>query len=244
MPASAAPLYFRIQETLRTEIMAGRSPPGFRLPSETELARTFATTRTTVRQALARLMSEGLIVRRMGSGTFVADRRIEGHIEAQRPQSFEEQMQVAGGQVSFKLLEFTGLPATAAMSAGLGLAEGDPVYRLLRLRLVDGEIIGLEDRQMVARVGTAIPAAALTSQSAVRMVENALGTALGGMDVAVGAVAANASVARLLGMRNGRPVLTRTHTFFDQDGRPVLSGEFVYRGDKYRFVYGFGRRHV
>ena len=180
----------------------------------------------------------------MGSGTFVADRQIEGHIEAQRPQSFEEQMQVAGGQVSFKLLEFTGLPATAAMSAGLGLAEGDPVYRLLRLRLVDGEIIGLEDRQMVARVGTAIPAAALTSQSAVRMVENALGTALGGMDVAVGAVAANASVARLLGMRNGRPVLTRTHTFFDQDGRPVLSGESVYRGDKYRFVYGFGRRHV
>lgn len=222
--------------------MAGRSPPGVRLPSETELARTFATTRTTVRQALARLMTDGLIVRRMGSGTFVADRRIEGHIEAQRPQSFEEQMREAGGQVSFKLLEFTGLPATADIANSLGVVEGDPVYRLRRLRLVDGEIIGLEDRLMVARVGTAIPAAALTSQSAVRMVENALGTPLGGMDVAVGAVAASASVARLLGVSNGRPVLTRAHTFFDQDGRAVLSGESIYRGDKYRFVYGFGRR--
>ena len=242
MPGTTVPLYSRIQETLRSEIVAGRSPPGGRLPSETELAKTFSTTRTTVRQALARLTSEGLIVRRMGSGTFVADKRVEGHIEAQRPQSFEEQMQAAGGHVTFRLIGFEAMPATAQIAGELNIVQGELVYRLQRLRLVDGEIIGLEDRYMISWVGAAVSAAALTSQPAVGMVEAALGSLLGGMDVAVGAIAASSSTARLLKIRSGTPVLVRTHTFFDQNGTAVLIGQSIYRGDKYRFIYGFGRR--
>jgi DNA-binding GntR family transcriptional regulator len=33
----------------------------------------------------------------------------------------------------------------------------------------------------------------------------------------------------------------RSHIFFDQAGRPILAGESVYRGDKYRFTYRFGK---
>src|SRR5215813_5491042 len=90
--SSTAPLYFRIQEMLRSQIVAGKLSEGTPLPSESELAETYGTTRGTVRQALAQLTFEGLIVRRVGLGTFVGGRRHESRIETQRVRSFEEQM--------------------------------------------------------------------------------------------------------------------------------------------------------
>ena len=61
------------------------------------------------------------------------------------------------------------------------------------------------------------------------------------MTVSVGAMAAPADIARELAIRRGSPVLVRSHTFFDQHSRPVLTGDSVYRGDKYRFTYRYGQ---
>ena len=235
------PLYFRIQEMLRTQISSGRLAPGHRLPSETELAESFETTRTTVRQALARLTFEGLILRRIGLGTFVASRPVESRIDAERVRSFEEQMEETGVHVSFRLLGFDLEHASASVAAALAIPVGAGIYRLRRLRLVENEVIGLEDRAMAERIGGAIPAAALVTRPATRIVESALGTPLGGMTVSVGAMAAPADIARELEIRRGSPVLVRSHTFFDQSGRPVLTGDSIYRGDKYRFTYRYGQ---
>jgi GntR family transcriptional regulator len=241
MGLQAAPLYYRIQESLRAQIAAGQLSEGARLPSESELAEKFGTTRGTVRQAMAQLTFEGLIVRRMGLGTFVASRPIESRIEAERPRSFEEQMQESGAQVGFRLIGFDAEAASAVVAAALRLEQGSLIYRLRRLRLVEGEVIGFEDRSMLQRIGAGIPASALATQSAVAIGELALGTPLGGMTVSVGAMAAQGEVAHHLGVRSGSPALVRSHIFFDQAGRPILAGESVYRGDKYRFTYRFGK---
>jgi GntR family transcriptional regulator len=235
------PLYYRIQEMLRGEIGSGRLKTGERLPSETELAERFGTTRTTVRQALARLTFEGLIARRIGLGTFVASPSVESEIAAQPVRSFEEQMERRGLHVTFRVLAFNVERAGAAIAKALQVTADTPVFRLRRLRLVEGEIIGLEDRVMLERIGSAIPASALVGRPATAIVEAALGTPLGGMGVSVSAAAAGAEVARMLGVRRGSPVLVRSHTFHDQDGRAVLVGESIYRGDKYHFTYRYGR---
>ncbi len=240
MPVQAAPLYLRIQESLRTQIASGRLGEGDRLPSESELAEKFETTRGTVRQAMAQLSFEGIIVRRMGLGTFVAGQQVESRIEAERPQSFEEQMEQMGKRVRFRLLAFDAEPASGSAATALRLARGAPIYRLRRLRLVDGEAIGLEDRSMLERIGAALPASALTARSAVAMAELALGTPLGGMTVSVGAIAARGEIARQLDIRSASPVLVRSHIFYDQAGEPILAGDSIYRGDKYRFTYRFG----
>ncbi len=241
MSVPAAPLYYRIQEMLRTQIASGRLGPGDRLPSESELADNFSTTRATVRQALARLTFEGLIARRVGLGTFVAAQPVQSRIDAERVRSFEEQMEEQGMHVTFQLLGFTVEPASSSVAAALALPLETPVFRLRRLRLVAKEVIGLEDRAMPERIGSAIPAAALVSSAATNIVEAALGTPLGGMRVSVGALAAPADLARELGVRRGSPVLVRDHVFYDRDGRPVLAGGSMYRGDKYRFSYQYGR---
>jgi DNA-binding GntR family transcriptional regulator len=237
----------RIQEMLRTQIATGRFAAGQQLPSETELAESFETTRTTVRQALAQLTFEGLITRRVGLGTFVASRPVESLIDAERVRSFEEQMEDIGAHVTFRLLSFGIERASPMLSATLGLAKSAEIYRLRRLRLVGGEVIGLEDRAMPERIGSAISASALITRPATRIVEAALGTPLGGMTVSVGAMAASAEIARELGIRRGSPVLLRSHILVDQQGRPALCGDSIYRGDKHRFTYRYGKnapRHV
>jgi DNA-binding GntR family transcriptional regulator len=241
MAVATPPLYVRIQELLRTQIASGRIAAGERLPSETELAERFSTTRMTVRQALAQLTFEGLIQRRVGLGTFVAEGPVESRIDAQRVPSFEEQMEETGVRVGFRLLGFDHEAASPAVAATLGLDADAPIYRLRRLRLVRGEVIGLEDRSMPERIGSAIPAGALLSRPATRIVEAVLGTPLGGMTVSVGALVASAQLARDLEVKRGSAVLVRSHTFYDQDGHPVLTGDSTYRGDKYRFTYRYGR---
>ena len=63
---SPVPFYFQLSELLEHEISVGRWDPGFRLPSESELCTHFGLSRTTIRQALARLEQEGLISKQGG----------------------------------------------------------------------------------------------------------------------------------------------------------------------------------
>ena len=63
-----------IYEQLFERIVVGEFPVNARLPSETELARRFGASRPVVREALARLRDDGLIVSRQGSGSYVKRR--------------------------------------------------------------------------------------------------------------------------------------------------------------------------
>jgi len=74
VPASAArPKYLQIVESLRSAIAAGQYRSGGRMPSEAELVRRFGVSRMTAVKAVQQLQQEGLLVRRAGSGTYVAE---------------------------------------------------------------------------------------------------------------------------------------------------------------------------
>jgi len=64
--------YREILEKLQEDISAGKYKPGQRLPSEAELVRRYGTSRMTVFRAMHELQSLGIVVRRVGSGTYVA----------------------------------------------------------------------------------------------------------------------------------------------------------------------------
>lgn len=68
------PIYARIKQHLLDRIASGELSPGDRLPSESELAEAFSTTRTTVRHALTQLVFEDVIVRQVGRGSYVTEK--------------------------------------------------------------------------------------------------------------------------------------------------------------------------
>ena len=74
---SAAANHRRVEQFVRDRIRSGELKPGDPIPPECQLAEQFRLSRTTVRQALSRLVYDGLIDRHRGRGSFVAEPRLE-----------------------------------------------------------------------------------------------------------------------------------------------------------------------
>lgn len=72
------PGYRRVKELLVQRITEGRMKPGERITSERSLAKSFGISRLTVSRAISELENDGILVRRRGSGTYVADWRSVG----------------------------------------------------------------------------------------------------------------------------------------------------------------------
>ncbi len=70
---SPLPIYWQLKNILKEKIERGEFKPGDRIPPEDELCKTFGISRTPIRQALAELVNEGLLLRRRGQGTFVSN---------------------------------------------------------------------------------------------------------------------------------------------------------------------------
>src|SRR3990170_4467927 len=121
---SFIPVYYRLEKFLREQILRGALKPGDAVPPESQLAQQFSTSRMTVRQALSRLVFEGLVVRHRGRGSFVAEPRLE-HTRAFM--SFEEEMEARGSKIALKLLDMRTIPAEGKVAKNLGLPPGTPV---------------------------------------------------------------------------------------------------------------------
>jgi GntR family transcriptional regulator len=73
-PAAGGTLYQQIVDRLRREVSEGRLKPGAALPSFRQLAEDLLVSVITVKRAYEELEREGVIYRRQGLGTFVAER--------------------------------------------------------------------------------------------------------------------------------------------------------------------------
>ncbi|TML70619.1 MAG: GntR family transcriptional regulator [Actinobacteria bacterium] len=135
---SPVPFYFQLSELLEHEILSGRWKAGLRLPSELDLCEHFGVSRTTVRQALARLEQEGLISRRKGHGTFVQESRPRSWLLQSSAGFFQEEETRTGRRVSSQVrrAERCVLPAWA--SDALGFEPESRGVTIDRVRSVDG----------------------------------------------------------------------------------------------------------
>jgi GntR family transcriptional regulator len=136
--ASPVPFYFQLAGILEEEIVTGRWEPGSRLPSEGELCNEYGLSRTTIRQALARLEQEGLISREKGRGTFVSSSRPRTWLIQSTEGFFHGEFLRAGRAVTSRIMriERCALPRWACDA--LSLPVGARGLVLERLRSVDG----------------------------------------------------------------------------------------------------------
>jgi len=125
-----------IAEELRRDIVNGGQAPGTRLPSEGELAGRFGVHRNTVRQAVAALAAEHLVVSRRGSGTFIADHAVLVHRIGARTR-LSESLGRRGRAVG-RLLESVTEPAPPADIVDRLVLGDSPGLRLETVAAVDG----------------------------------------------------------------------------------------------------------
>jgi GntR family phosphonate transport system transcriptional regulator len=137
-----------IAEELRREIIGGTRLPGTKLPPEGELAERFGVHRNTVRQAVAALAAEHLVVSRRGSGTFVAEHAVLVHRIGARTR-FSDSLG-GRGSASARLLESAVEPAPPAEVAERLALDGRPALRIETVRNVDGRPISRATHWFVA----------------------------------------------------------------------------------------------
>lgn len=140
---SDIPLYSQLVGIVKRNITAGTLCPGELLPSEAELCKTFNVSRSTVRQAIGSLEAEGLVVRKQGRGTFVAEPKMRRKTE--NVYSFTSEISSMGLTPSSTLIDFEIISPTPDIMKVLELTAPDSsVYRFTRIRNVNGEPLILE----------------------------------------------------------------------------------------------------
>lgn len=146
--SSPLPFYRQVSQSVFDRIHAGEWAWGERLPSESELCEAYQVSRITIRQALALLVQDGLVVRSRGKGTFV-----RGPFLTAAPRSvssFTAELRDLGMKAGSRILKVQTATAREEVAAEMGLAVGRPVVRIRRLRTADGRPIGIQDTLLVA----------------------------------------------------------------------------------------------
>lgn len=229
--SSPVPLYFQIAESLKRSITDGRLKPGERLDNELELTQVLGVSRPTVRQAVQRLVDEGLVVRRRGVGTVVVTPRI---LRSVALTSLYDDLAATGRQPETSVLAVTEAAADAEVAAALALAAGAKVLVVERLRLADGSPLALLHNYLPAGLLPGDPAEGLAKAGLYELLRRQ-GIELQAGEQVIGARKATAHEADLLGAARGATVLTMTRTTVDQTGKPVEHGTHAYLADRYSF---------
>ncbi|MDW8005105.1 MAG: GntR family transcriptional regulator [Thermomicrobium sp.] len=228
------PLYVQIREALIERIQSGEWGPGTRIPAERDLALEFRASRGTIRQAIADLVAKGLLVRARGSGTFVAEPKIEmpTHILL----SFTEAMRRQGIEPGARLVSCEVLPASRKVADRLRLRMGESVYRVVRVRLGNRQPMALEFSHFPTRLCPGLERFDLERNSIYEVLREEYGLVLVRAQQVLEPTLAREFEAEVLEVPRGAPLMLWERVAFTAAGVPVEYAKDLYRGDRVRFA--------
>jgi GntR family transcriptional regulator len=229
IPGTGTPLYLQLARFLAEAVRQGHYAPHEALPSERALSESLDLSRVTTRKAIDQLALQGLIVRRRGSGNYIAP-RIEQALS--RLTSFSEDLRARGYAPSSRWLSREVAAATAEEREILRLARGERVARLKRLRIADETVMALEESVLPVSV---LPAPGEMEGSLYEYLD-ARGSAPVRAREQIRAVNASAQLARHLRVPTGHAVLFIQRIGYLASGSPVELTHAYCRSDYYDLV--------
>jgi len=212
--------------------------PGSPAPSERELVQHFGVARMTVRQALDALVSEGLLERVPGRGTFVAHARMDGKV---RLASFTEEMVRRGLKPSSRTLLVRMESAGPGVARALEIEEGDKVEHWQRLRLADDAPMSLEDAYLADSIVPKFLDQPLPESLYAELQRRDLLPTWG--EDSVDSAVARPDEAEVLGIAAGEPVLRVARRAFAGNIAVEVSRS-TYRADRFTMWVPLTRPHV
>ncbi len=227
--SSALPLYQQLQRALREAIETRLIGPDDALPPERDIAEDFHISRITVRKAIDGLVSEGLLVRRQGAGTFVCA-RVEKNFS--KLTSFSEDMQARGRTPRSVWVRKAEGSVTPEEALTLRSSPGTPVYRFHRIRYADDAPMCIEYATVLASCLPSLDAVESSLYEALERAGNRPVRALQRLR----AVLFSAEQAKLLQIHERDAGLLVERVGFLKDGRAVEFTQSYFRGDIYDFV--------
>ena len=228
---SPVPLYFQLAQHFEAAIRSGELKVGTRLQNEIQLAETLGLSRPTVRAAFLYLANKGLVVRKRGAGTVVANERIDRNVELT---SLYDDLVASGRKPATRVLKAEVSHASDQVAQVLQLPERALVMSLERIRLADGEPIALMHNFLPA--GLVHLSIDMLEQHGLYELLRASGIRPGSATQRMCAKNASAMEARILHENRGAALLTMERIAYNETGRPLEFAQHLYRASRYAFT--------
>lgn len=224
----ASTRYREIEGWLRGLVLAGQE--GDILPSEADLSRQFSVSRMTARQAVQNLAAEDLVVRRRGSGTYIAPKPIHRHSGPLL--SFSDDMRRRGLTASSTIISSGTRPASDDEIDTLRLDEAHArIVAISRLRLADGSPMAIEHATLTPDCA---PVLAFDIETlSMHSVLQSLGRIPAVARSWITARPATEREATWLDIARRSPVLTERRIITDTEGRPLEYTTSIYNPQRY-----------
>ncbi|WP_243385573.1 GntR family transcriptional regulator [Bacillus kexueae] len=235
---SPVPIYFQIEEYIKSSIEQNELRPGDMLPSEREYAESLGVSRMTVRQAFTNLVNEGYLVRQKGRGTFVANQKIEQSLSGLT--SFTEDMKQRGLTPSNQLITFHLIPGPKNICEKLEIPEHSPIYEILRVRLADDSPMAIERSYLSANLVKGLTED-IVEHSLYEYIERTLQFSIGTATQTLEATIASEEDADFLHVDVGAALLGIQRLTKLENGTPLEVVYSLYRGDRYKFMIDLKR---
>ena len=219
----------RVRDLIRSQVHHGDYLGG-QLPSETELMVSFGASRSVVRDALSWLRNEGVIDRLQGVGTFVVSvpaqsRLTEAH--GMSPRFSLPKLQPS-------VLDIEVVPTPAPVVARLGVHSSPTCARIEYVALAGDQPVGLATNYVIFPEADALLRATFRTDWYNYLSD--AGLPIGDTEFVIGAVTADASSARLLGVAEGAPLLYMEQVIEDTVARRYNFAIIYCRSDSFMLL--------
>jgi len=215
------PLYIQLGDLLADYIRAHELAPGIRFPSEKELMERFELSRATVRQALQRLETVGLVRKIRGKGTFLADTMQKKHI-GDLFQSIEANLEQQGITVKNVLLENKDVYPPRKWANRLNLPDKNKARLIRRIKLLDDLPMGIELRLFPIEVAEHFSKADIENRSLFQIVNSIPGCSIYCIRYNIEAKKASVQEANEMKIPLETLLLVRKGVYKDVKGKPIM----------------------
>lgn len=232
--SSPIPYYVQVIEALKERINRDEWQVGDQLPGEQVLCEMFDVSRTVIRQALQSLMQEGLIVRRKGRGTYVAEPKISENL-AQRLTGFYEDMVSQGYRPTSQVIKQQLVPANTKVASNLEIPPDTQVIEIERLRFVQDEPLVLVTTYLPYTLCPDLLHKDLTHQSLYMLLREQCNLTITRGRRILQAAQPNEYETTLLKIKRSVPLIILDSVSYLSDGVPIEYYHALHRSDRLRF---------
>jgi Transcriptional regulators len=229
------PLYLQLAEGLIEHIRVRGVAPGTLMPSEAELMQRYGLSRITVRQTMLKLCADGWANKVQGKGTFVAEPPASSPLKAWTLPDGTLWYEPAG--IEDSLVEAIEYPPSPKYRELLALPENTGTYRVRRVKLLGGVVVGVETRHFPPFVRVLFSQEELAAGVYESMLSRHANTAPGRVRYSIRSTLVSEPESALLGISSDSHVLNVGTVYYNRDAVPVMSGRVVYITDNFELSY-------
>jgi len=218
----------QVDEILLERIRSGEYLPGSRIPSESELSDELGVSRATIRTVLAKLASNGFILRKQGDGTYVNEHAHRASAHFGNLWDLVELISGNGYNPSIRLISMAQRPATGKEALALALDAGEELICLRRLFYADQRAVILADNVIPASL-LCEPMENIDGRLHIREIfDRYFHQKIVFVLTDIRSTMLSAEVQEFLGGEAGRPILQLQTLFYDKNNLPLALGVNIF----------------